>query len=119
LGTLFTHELDAMTHHEWRILPLTSWLPDDIGMLVFLLFHIPLFATVTALIASENKTISRRSKIGFSMFLVIHGVLHSVFMSNTAYEFLSASSTILIFGGAGLGIIHLLLEFWEKRATEI
>ena len=37
MGTLFTHELDAMLNHEWRVLPLTSWLSDEIGMIVFVL----------------------------------------------------------------------------------
>ena len=36
LGTLFTHELDAMPNHEWRVMPLLGRLPDDTGMLVFL-----------------------------------------------------------------------------------
>ena len=36
MGIMFTHELDAMPNHEWRVLPLTSWLPDEYGIIVFL-----------------------------------------------------------------------------------
>ena len=37
LGTLFTHELDAVANHEWRVLPLLCRLPDDAGMVVFVI----------------------------------------------------------------------------------
>ena len=33
VGALFTHELDAMTNHEWRVLPLTSFLGEELGSL--------------------------------------------------------------------------------------
>ncbi len=48
MGTLFAHELDAMPNHEWQVLPLTSWMPNEIGMIVFVLLHIPLFAILIA-----------------------------------------------------------------------
>lgn len=44
VGMSFTHELDAMLNNEWRVLPLTSGLPDEMGQTVFVLAHIPLFA---------------------------------------------------------------------------
>ena len=80
MGTLFTHELDAMTNHEWRVLPLTSWLSDDYGMVVFLFIHVPLFAILIALVASTNHKIRIRSRLGISIFLAIHGLLHALFM---------------------------------------
>ena len=43
-ATLETHELDAVSKHEWRVLPLTSWLSGEYELIVFLLFHIPLFS---------------------------------------------------------------------------
>ncbi len=44
LGSLFTHELDAVPNHEWRGLPLLGTLPDETGMWVFIAAHVPLFA---------------------------------------------------------------------------
>ena len=114
LGTLLTHEMDAMTHHEWRILPLTSWLPDDTGQLVFLLFHVPLFAVLISLVASTNEQIRLRTQLGVSIFLIVHGILHAVFMGNSNYEFSSMTSNALIFGGAALGTFHLLFEYFGK-----
>ncbi len=117
MGTLFTHELDAMFNHEWRILPLTSWLPEETAMLAYLFFHIPLFAGLIALVASKNDKVRFRSKIGISAFLLIHAALHAFFGGNPVYEFSSISSTILIYGGALLGAIHLVLEYKDRSAN--
>ena len=114
MGTLFTHELDAMLHHEWRLLPLINLLPDEQGMIVFLLFHIPLFAVLIALVASSRDTTRRISKMGISIFLVIHGALHTLFMGNAAYEFGSMLSNIIIFGGALFGTMYLFLDYKRK-----
>lgn len=36
LALLFTHEIDAAFRHEWRVLPITSFLPDELGREVFI-----------------------------------------------------------------------------------
>jgi len=115
LGTLSTHELDAIINHEWRVLPLTSWLPDETGVMVFLFSHIPLFAVVFALVASMNEKIRTRSRLVISGFLVLHGILHTLFIGDKTYEFASFYSNVLIFGGAALGLIYIVLEFVERR----
>lgn len=115
LALLFTHELDAVANHEWRVLPMINRLPDDYGFSLFLFLHIPLFAILIALVASTNKKIRIRSRKGISVFLVLHGVLHALFMENLNYEFTSFPSNILIFGGALAGSIYLLLKSSEKR----
>jgi hypothetical protein len=117
MGTMFTHELDAIPNHEWRVLPLISWLPDEYGMIVFLIIHIPLFATLIALAANANDKIRVPGKLGISIFLVIHGILHASFMGHASYEFASALSNIIIFSGALLGIVYLILEYMEKHTT--
>lgn len=93
---------------------MTSWLPDHYGMISFLFIHIPLFVILIALIASANYQIRSRSRNGISIFLVIHGFLHAMFMGPAGYEFESVSSNILIFGGMVLGVIYLIIEFSEK-----
>ncbi len=115
LGTFFTHELDAMTNHEWRVLPLTSWLPDEYGIFVFLFFHIPLFAILISMVACTNAKIRFRSRIGTSIFLIVHGLLHCLFMGKTNYEFAAPSSNILIFGGSILGAIYLVFEYFQEQ----
>jgi len=115
LALVFTHELDAVANHEWRVLPLVNRLPDDYGFSLFLFLHIPLFAFLVALVASTNKKIRSRSRIGISLFLIIHGVLHALFIGSLNYEFTSFSSNILIFGGAVTGMAYLLMEYPNKR----
>ena len=119
LSTLFTHELDALINHEWRLLPLIGWLPDEYGEITFIFIHIPLFAILIALVASTNDKIRIRSRFGISIFLIIHGLLHILFMRNASYEFSSTQSNILIFGGAILGAVFLLLDFIGKRTNSI
>lgn len=111
IGTLFTHELDAMMNHEWRVLPLTNCLPDGAGATVFLFSHVPLFAIVIALLASTNEKIRSSTRVVISAFLIIHGLLHALFIGGEAYEFASSSSNVLIFGGAALGLVYLIIEF--------
>ncbi len=115
LATLFTHELDAMLNHEWRVLPLLSRLPDNTGKQVFLYAHIPLFAVLIALVSSRNRRMRLRAMAAISAFLVVHGILHLLFSTSPAYEFTSSSSIILIYGGAGFGAIYLMLRYRNRR----
>ena len=115
LATLFTHEIDAMPNQEWTVLPLVRTLPDDIGMVVFILAHIPLFALLIALVASTNRQTRKKSRLVISGFLVLHGGLHALFMHHPDYEFSSLLSNSLIFGAAVLGALYLGLEYWTRN----
>ena len=117
MGALFTHEIDAIPNHEWRVLPLMRSLPDDIGMFVFVFAHVPLFALLIALVASKNDRTRTRSRLIISGFLALHGLLHALFLHHPNYEFSSLLSNTLIFGGAALGAIYLGLEFRLKNET--
>lgn len=109
LGMLFTHELDAVLNHEWRVMPLIRSLPDDFGMNVFVAAHIPLFAGIIAAVASQNDKTRRLTRIVICTFLVIHAGLHFGFSNDPAYEFGAPLSAILIYGGAAIGALYLLL----------
>ena len=115
LGTLFTHELDAMPNHEWRGMPFLGSLPDETAMFVFVVAHVPLFAVVVALVASRNLRARRIAQLGVGGFLVLHGLLHWLSSSRPSYEFESALSSALIFGGAALGAVYLGLELRPTR----
>jgi hypothetical protein len=117
LGTLFTHELDAISSYEWRLLPILGSLPDQMGMTIFVLMHIPLFAGIVALVASSNEQTRGLSRITVSGFLLIHAALHIWFSSDPNYGFVSNVSNWLIFGGAGLGAIYLALTYREYRIS--
>ena len=115
IGTLFTHELDAMLNHEWRVIPIIRALPDDRGLLVFVAAHVPMFAVLVALISSRNPKTRITTRIGLGVFLIFHGLLHILFKEHPAYEFTNILSNLLIFGGSTLGIIYLALEWNKKR----
>lgn len=109
IGALFTHELDAVPNHEWRVLPFLGALSDETAMTVFIAAHVPLFAVVVALIASSNARTRSLTRWSICVFLLVHGVLHALSGGQAAYEFSSTLSNLLIFGGAGFGALYFLL----------
>jgi hypothetical protein len=108
---LFTHELDAVFNHEWRVLPFLETLPDDVGMLAFIAGHVPLFAVFLALIASPDQRKRQRTQLVLSTFLPIHGLAHGIYLyiERPGHEFSSPLSNVLIFGGALCGVLYLMI----------
>ena len=117
MGSLFTHELDAIPNHEWRGMPLLQSLPDESAMVVFIAAHVPLFAVLIALVASSNARIRALSRLGIAVFLLVHGLLHILSMGQATYEFSSTLSNLLIFGGSSFGALYLALEAKAKLAA--
>ncbi|MGR8920417.1 MAG: DUF6713 family protein [Gammaproteobacteria bacterium] len=117
LGGLFTHELDAMTNHEWRVLPLTSWLDDGVGELVFVLAHVPLFAVAIGFVASTVPRVRARAETVVAAFMVIHAGLHAAFSARPAYEFSGWLSNGLIFAAAACGLAYLVLRWTGLRTA--
>ena len=46
VGLLFSHELDAVTQSEWRLLYFLQDLPNEKAMQVFVWLHVPLFGGI-------------------------------------------------------------------------
>jgi hypothetical protein len=107
LATLFTHELDAIANHEWRIMPILRSFPEEVAYTTFVMLHIPIFAVLIALVFSSKAHIRRISRIGVGVFLLAHAGLHMLFVRPDGYEFSSSLSSILIFGGAIFGGLYL------------
>jgi hypothetical protein len=106
VATFFTHELDAVKRHEWRVLPLTSWMPERLGEQIFIWSHVPLFFLIFWFSGASP---SNGFRIGLSAFAVIHIGLHWFFRKHSAYEFNNVSSWVLILLTGGLGAVHILL----------
>ncbi len=117
IGSLFTHELDAVPNHEWRALPLLEALPDETAMIVFIGAHVPLFAVVIALVASSNARTRTLSRLSICAFLLVHGLAHALSIGQATYEFSSTLSNLLIFGGSAFGALYLLLEAKQRFAA--
>ena len=117
MASLFTHELDAVPNHEWRGMPLLRALPDEIGMVVFVAAHVPLFAVLIALVASPDPRTRARTRLVIGVFLLFHGLLHALSMGQANYEFSSTLSHLLIFGGSAFGALYLALEIKYRAAA--
>lgn len=114
IALLFTHELDAMPNHEWRVLPGLNMLPDVAAETAFLVAHVPLFVLVIAFIASLNLKVRAKARGIASGFLIAHGAGHYLFSSSSAYEFSSLISSVLIYGAAACGIAYFVASRFES-----
>ena len=108
LALLFTHELDSMPNHEWRVLPLLRSLSESAGETVFVIAHVPLFALTIAYVASLNKNTRKLARDIASGFFVVHAILHVLFSGHPDYDFSSPLSSLLIFGAAICGMAYFL-----------
>jgi hypothetical protein len=99
------HEFDAMTHHEWRLLPVLNLLPEETGRTAFVAMHVPLIALLMWLNARGGLIFYA----SFGAFCAIHVGLHWWFESHPLYTFEGALSHVLIYG-AGLAGTALALE---------
>ncbi|MZR61536.1 DUF6713 family protein [Alcanivorax sp. DP30] len=115
VSLLFTHELDAMTHSEWRVLPLTSWLEPETGRVVFVVLHVPLFALVLGWLTSQLPARVLKAQFWVSVFLVVHAGLHVAFSGQPHYTFAGMLSNTLIFGAAVCGAGYLVGNYVVRR----
>lgn len=116
-AVLICHELDAVLHHEWRVLPLVRMLPDAVGYVVFVLAHVPLFVALMLMLTSGSARLRIGTRIGIDAFLLLHAVLHVLFRNHVHYDFAGWLSNGLIFGGAAVGALHLVLLRWPIAAV--
>ena len=117
VALFFSHELDAMPNHEWRILPLLNELTDSVGRDMFVIAHVLIFAVVIAYIASLNLKIRSIARDIASGFLIVHALLHVAFSGHPEYQFSSWLSSILIYGAAVCGLAYFLVRWMERGAT--
>lgn len=108
LALLFTHELDSMPNHEWRVLPVLRSLSDSMGQTAFIVAHIPIFALAIAYVASLDIRTRKLARDVASGFFIVHAILHALFSGHPDYEFSSLLSTSLIYGAAICGAAYFL-----------
>ncbi|MHA3916418.1 DUF6713 family protein [Halovulum sp. GXIMD14793] len=105
VGAFFTHELDAVKRHEWRVLPILRSLPERRGEQVFIWLHVPLFSI---LLLGGDGDPGGPTRIGLAIFAIIHVGLHALFRRHPSYEFNNLSSWGLILLTGLLGVLYLL-----------
>ncbi|MGD1912535.1 MAG: DUF6713 family protein [Rivularia sp. (in: cyanobacteria)] len=114
-ATILTHELDAMTQSEWKLLFILRNLPEETASVAFVVLHVPLIAALLWLTNNELKPIKNWSRIGLAAFLVIHSGLHKLLEDSPNYTFNSTLSLGLIYGGGLIGLLYLILVFVSWR----
>ena len=111
LALFAVHEMDAMTHAEWRLLPVLSGLPDEIARDTFVLLHIPLFVGVFwALFLASWKQMAARIVSGL---LIAHAIVHFLLSGHRFYTFVAPIETVTVYGAALSSAIYLALSFLE------
>ena len=104
LTFIFMHEMDAVRCREWKILPITSFLIDIMGMIVFTFLHIPLFYILLLPTTLDSNSF----RYGFSTFLIVHFFLHLLLLLHKNNEFEDWVSWFLITGAGACGALYLL-----------
>ncbi len=107
LAVLATHELDAVSQSEWRLLYVLRGLSDEQGRWWFVLLHIPLFWGLIAATQNGNSLIRRISGICLAAFCVVHAGLHARLAGHPLATFDSPLSLGLIWGAAAIGVVFL------------
>ncbi len=107
LACLFTHELDAVTHSEWRLMPLLKSLPDDAASQWFVGLHVPLFFAILWMSHAPKEGVRNATRLGVAFFLIVHAVLHFALSSDPLYTFHGSLSRLLIVAAAACGVACL------------
>lgn len=118
-ATLITHELDAMTQSEWKLLFILRNLPEGIAPSAFVIIHVPLIAALLWLTNNEFQVVKNYSRIALAGFLIIHSGLHKLLENHPDYTFNSLLSLGFIYGGGLIGFVYLIYTFvfWSKSGV--
>ena len=106
---LLTHELDAISCHEWRMFPFIHRLEESLGYRVFVLLHIPLLVLIFWFITHSSESIRYGFQIGMDIFFILHLGIHYLFRSHPKNEFTGTFSLTLIVLTALVGGVHIIL----------
>lgn len=115
LGAIATHELDAMTQHEWRLLYVLRAMPEELGRQAFVALHVPLFAVLVWLTSHPKPRIRDFSRAALAAFLVIHVGLHERLSGHALYTFHEPLSVAIIWGAGLCGLGYLVLHFFQSK----
>jgi len=119
LSCLFGHELDAVTHNEWRLLPILNLFDDEAGYVIFVLAHLPLFTGLVWAVTHQSARVRFNAQVSIDVVLILHAVLHWSLSGHDLYTFHTHLSEFLIFSGGLVGLIHLVLMTRMSRITEV
>ena len=113
VSLFIAHEMDAMTHSEWRLLPGFGSFDDETARIVFVLSHVPLFmGLLWALFFASWK---RVAIILFSCAVIVHAIAHYILSGHRLYTFEAPVETVTVYGAAATALLVLIFILKEKR----
>lgn len=115
MGFIATHELDAVTQHEWRLLYVLRALDEPLARDLFVALHVPLFAALIWITHHRTSIWREPARLALMAFLVIHVGLHWRLSDHALCTFHSPLSWGLILGGGICGAAYLALTLRERR----
>lgn len=108
LAVLFSHEVDAVSRREWRLLYVLRAMPENDAKRWFTLIHVPLFSALLWTSYGTGERVGAWTRAGVAAFCVVHAGLHLRLAGHPRNEFRGPLSWGLIHGGALLGVLYLL-----------
>lgn len=117
ISLLFTHELDAVRHSEWKLLYILRSLSEGLASSVFIAAHVPLFLLFFWLGHHPNRQVRLVFRAVVSSFLVVHAGLHLRLATAPQNEFHGALSEVLIYGAGLLGALYITLALKQNRES--
>ncbi len=117
LACLFTHELDAVAHSEWRLLFVLQRLPDATALPWFVVLLVPLFFGILYLSQHRRTSLRKATRLVVATFCVVHAALHLALASNPKNEFHGSLSHALFLSAAAFGAAFLIGELLRHRST--
>ena len=109
LTFLIIHEMDAVYCKEWRIIPGLSSLKEKTGYIVFLSIHVPVLTGIFILLNMPGYM--QTFILIFDILLILHLILHILFMKHEKNEFKKPVSWTIISGGAIFGLADIILNY--------
>lgn len=104
ISLLLVHEMDAVKNREWRMFIVLKDMEDEKAGRIFLLAHVPLYATALFLLMSPAKLILFYI---LDVFLILHAVVHFGFRHHKHNSFTSTISKAIIYMMAAISAVHL------------
>lgn len=112
LALFAVHEMDAITHAEWRLLPILSGMQEQAAREMFVLLHIPLFAgAFWAVFFASWKRMAAQVLSGLT---ILHAIVHFLLSGHALYTFAAPIETITVYGAALSAAVYLGISFRES-----
>ena len=112
VSLFFVHEMDAMTHSEWRLLPGLNLMEDGTARQVFVLLQIPIFfGVIWALFVAKWREKAAVTMCGLA---VVHAIAHFLMSGHAQYAFSPPIETITVYGAAASAMVFLFLN-WKSK----